>query len=135
MYRILFVCVENSTRSQMAEAFARIYGAGLVEAASAGSRPSGTINPRAVEAMRERGYDLGTHRSKSVAEMAAVQWDDLITMGCGDECPWVPAAHREDWKLPDPHGLSSDEFVALRDEIERRVVDLLARLSDADRRK
>ena len=112
----------------MAEAFARMHGAGLVDASSAGSNPSGSVNPRAVAAMRERGYDLTGHRSKSLAEVGRGPWDCIVTMGCGDACPWLPAAKREDWELPDPHGLSADEFKELRDEIERRVVDLIARL-------
>ena len=129
MIRVLFVCVENSTRSQMAEAFARMHAADLVEAASAGSRPSGVVNPRAVAAMRERGYDLSAHRSKSRAEAGEGPWDYVVTMGCGDACPWLLAAHREEWDLPDPHALGPREFDALRDEIERRVVDLLKRAS------
>ncbi len=128
MRRVLFVCVENSNRSQMAEAFARMHGAGTVEAASAGSRPSGRVNPRAVAAMRERGYDLTTHQSKNVADMADTEWDCVVTMGCGDDCPWVPAVSREDWALPDPRDLPPDAFAAVRDEIERRVMDLLQRL-------
>jgi arsenate reductase len=128
MHRILFVCIENSTRSQMAEAFARIHGADFIEAASAGTRPSGTINPLAVEVLRERGYDLAAHRSKNVSELAAGRWDYIVTMGCGDECPWVPAAHREEWELPDPHGLAIDGMRALADDIERRVVNLIARI-------
>lgn len=128
MFRVLFVCVENSTRSQMAEAFARMHGGGLIEAWSAGSKPSGSLNSRAVAAMKERGYDLTTHRSKGLADVGTKPWDYLVTMGCGDECPWMPAAKREEWKLPDPHTLSLDEFNELRDEIERRVLDLIARL-------
>src|SRR5690349_17113695 len=93
--RILFVCVENSNRSQMAEAFARMHGAGNVEAYSSGSRPSGRINPRAVESMRERGYDLTKHRSKALAEIPDVEYDVAVTMGCGDACPLVRARRRE----------------------------------------
>src|SRR5436190_1038915 len=85
--RILFVCIENSNRSQMAEAFARVHGAGRVEASSAGSRPSGKVNPRAIAFMRERGYDLSTHQSKSLRELPAVEYDVAVTMGCGDEWP------------------------------------------------
>lgn len=133
MYRVLFVWVENSSRSQMAEAFARLHGAGLVEPASAGSRPSGVFNPKAITAMRERGYDLAAHRSKSVAELGSEPWDYLVTMGCGDECPWVPAARREDWELPDPRELPPAEFAAVRDEIEHRVVTLLGRLAAGTR--
>lgn len=128
MRRVLFVCVENSNRSQMAEAFARRHGAGIIEAASAGSHPSGRVNPRAIAAMAERGYDLGTHVSKSLHEIGPEPWDYLITMGCGDECPWITATHRENWGLPDPRDLPPAEFKALRDEIERRVVALVARL-------
>lgn len=131
--RVLFVCVENSTRSQMAEAFARIHGGGLVETRSAGSRPSGVINPRAVEVMRERGYDLSGHRSKGLDEVGSEPWDYVVTMGCGDTCPLVRASHREDWALPDPHGLSDEGLARLRDDIERRVIDLLGRLRGENR--
>ena len=123
--RILFVCVENSNRSQMAEAFARIHGGERVEPFSAGSRPSGQINPRAVQAMAERGYDLTTHASKSLADVPRGPYEYVITMGCGDECPWIPAAHREDWDLPDPKHFPPEDFARVRDEIERRVVQLL----------
>jgi len=128
MKRVLFVCVENSCRSQIAEAFARIHGAGIVEAHSAGSRPSGRVNPRALEFMRERGYDLGQHRSKSLQEVPDVEYDCAITMGCGDECPFVRATRREDWGIPDPKELPAAEFRAVRDLIERRVKELLAQL-------
>jgi len=101
MKRVLFVCVENANRSQMAEAFARIHGGNEVEALSAGSRPSGQINPKAVRFMAELGYDLTRHVSKSLDEIAG-EFDAVITMGCGDNCPWVPAKRREDWALPDP---------------------------------
>ena len=123
--RVLFVCVENSNRSQMAEAFARIHGAGRVEAFSAGSRPSGVVNPRAIAAMAERGYDLGTHRSQGLDEMPPGPYAAVITMGCGDACPWIPAERREDWALPDPKHFDRDAFNAVRDDIERRVVALL----------
>src|SRR5690242_5592487 len=92
--RIVFVCVENSNRSQMAEAFARIHGAGRVEAFSAGSRPSGRVNPKAVAAMQEIGYDLTQHRSKSLADLAGTEFDVAVTMGCGDECPLLKARRR-----------------------------------------
>jgi len=115
----------------MAEAFARIHGSNLVEASSAGSSPSGAVNPRAIAAMRERGYDLGTHRSKSLTEVGIGPWDYVVTMGCGDACPWLLAEHREEWDLPDPHDLGPREFDELRDEIERRVVDLLGRIPGA----
>jgi ACR3 family arsenite transporter len=129
--RVLFVCVENSNRSQMAEAFARLHGGPGVEAWSAGSRPSGRVNPKAIEAMRERGYDLALHLSKSTADLPRVAFDAVVTMGCGDACPNVPARLREDWAVPDPRDLPPDEFRAVRDGIEARVVDLLARLERA----
>jgi protein-tyrosine-phosphatase len=126
--RILFVCVENSNRSQMAEAFARRHGAGRVEAFSAGSRPSGRVNPRAVAFMREKGYDLTAHSSKSLDEVPGGEYDAAVTMGCGDECPLVVARLREDWGVPDPKELPPDEFRKVRDLIEARVQELLARL-------
>src|SRR5439155_24559232 len=89
--RVLFVCIENSNRSQMAEAFARQLGQGKVEAYSAGSRPSGRVNPRAVEFMREIGYDLSTHRSKGLEALPEIEFDAVITMGCGGECPVIRA--------------------------------------------
>ena len=127
MKRILFVCTENSNRSQMAEAFARMHGGAKVEAASAGSSPAGRVNPRAVEAMREKGYDLSTHRSKSLDEIKG-NWDAVVTMGCGDACPWIPAPLREDWDLPDPRDMRPDEYRGVRDDIEQRVIELLRRI-------
>jgi protein-tyrosine-phosphatase len=126
---VLFVCVENSNRSQMAEAFAHIHGDGRVEAHSAGSRPSGRINPRAIEAMREVGYDLSRHRSKSLAEAARDEYDVVIGMGCGDEgCPPVWAKRHEEWSIPDPKGMPPEQFRAVRDLIETKVRALLASL-------
>jgi protein-tyrosine-phosphatase len=127
MKRVLFVCVENSNRSQMAEAFARIHGGGEIEACSAGSAPSGQINPKAVRFMAELGYDLTTHASKSLDEIEG-EFDAVITMGCGDNCPWVPAKRREDWKLPDPKHLDDAAYRVVRDEVSRRVRHLLAQL-------
>jgi protein-tyrosine-phosphatase len=126
--RVVFVCVENSNRSQMAEAFASQYGEGRVEPYSAGSRPAGRVNPRAVEAMRELGYDLGRHRSKGLSELPDGEYEYAVTMGCGDECPLVRAKHREDWNIPDPKDLPPEQFRAVRDLIGQKVRDLLARL-------
>ena len=125
--RVLFVCVENSNRSQMAEAFARMHGGDGVEALSAGSKPSGVINPKAVRFMAERGVDLSTHASKSLDEVTG-EFDAVVTMGCGDDCPWVPAKRREDWALPDPKHMDDDGYRAVREEIEARVRALLAQL-------
>ena len=126
MKSILFVCVENSNRSQMAEAFARMHGGGRVEAASAGSRPSGRINPKAIEAMKELGYDLTTHSSKGLEAFNGKAVDVAVTMGCGDECPLVLAARREDWQIPDPREMSPEEFRGVRDLVEQKVLALLA---------
>lgn len=126
--RVVFVCVENSNRSQMAEGFARMHGRGKVEAFSAGSRPSGKVNPKAIEAMKQLGYDLSTHGSKALTDLPDVQWDAAITMGCGDECPMLRAARREDWAIPDPKHLPPDAFAKIRDLIEQKVKNLLATL-------
>ena len=129
MKRVLFVCVENSNRSQMAEAFARLHGGADIEAHSAGSRPSGLINPKALRFMGEVGYDLSAHRSKSLDDIAGLEFDAVVTMGCGDSCPWVPARLREDWALPDPRHMDDAAYREVRDEISDRVRDLLARLA------
>jgi arsenate reductase (thioredoxin) len=123
--RIVFICVENSNRSQMAEAFARIHGGPLVEPFSAGSRPSCRVNPKAVEAMREVGYDLSRHRSKSLADLAGVEFDVAVTMGCGDDCPFITAKRREDWAIPDPRDLPPEQFREVRDLVETKVKELL----------
>jgi protein-tyrosine-phosphatase len=126
--RVLFVCVENSNRSQMAEAFARLLGGDAVEAYSAGSRPSGVVNPKAVEAMRELGYDLARHGSKSLDDLPDAEFDFVATMGCGDSCPFVRARLREDWAIPDPKHLPPAEFRAVRDLIRDKVRAALAEL-------
>ena len=126
--RILFVCVENSNRSQIAEAFARIHGGNGVEVYSAGSRPSGKINPRAIESMHELGYDLTQQQSKSLAEIPDVEYDFVATMGCGDECPFVRAKARADWNIPDPKNLPPDDYRAVRKLIEDKVTTLLTDL-------
>jgi protein-tyrosine-phosphatase len=125
---VLFVCIENSNRSQMAEAFARIHGGGAVEAHSAGSRPSGKVNPRAIQFMAERGYDLSAHNSKSLDPFNGTNIDVAVTMGCGDYCPLVNASRREDWNIPDPKNLPDEEFREVRNLIEKKVKELLASL-------
>jgi protein-tyrosine-phosphatase len=128
--RVLFVCVENANRSQMAEAFARLHGGERVEALSAGSRPSGQVNPRAAQFMAELGCDLAQHRSKSLDEVAADGrgFAAVVTMGCGDACPWVAAERREDWALPDPKHMDDAGYRAVRDEISARVRALVESL-------
>ena len=126
--KILFVCIENSNRSQIAEAFAKTLGGPDVESHSAGSAPSGQINPKAVAAMQELGYDLSSHRSKSLDEIPKGGYDAVITMGCGDACPFVPSRIREDWGLPDPKLMPPADFRKVRDLIGEKVKELLARL-------
>jgi arsenate reductase (thioredoxin) len=126
--RILFVCVENSNRSQMAQAFAAMYGGDRVEALSAGSRPSGRVNPKAVAAMAELGYDLTPHTSKGLDEFNGTDIDAAVTMGCGDACPLVKATRRIDWEIPDPREMGPDEFRKVRDLIGGKVKGLLAEL-------
>jgi protein-tyrosine-phosphatase len=121
--------VENSNRSQMAEAFARLDGGGRVEAYSAGSRPSGVVNPRAVEVMREVGYDLTAHTSKGLGDIPQEEFDAAITMGCGDACPTVRAKRHEDWAIPDPKQLPHDQFRVVRDLIRAKVKELLESFS------
>jgi protein-tyrosine-phosphatase len=131
MKKLLFVCVENSNRSQMAQAFARIHGGDDVEAYSAGSRPSGRINPKAVEAMRDLGYDLTAHNSKSLGDIPIGPYDAAITMGCGDACPNVAARIHEDWQIPDPREMPPEQFREVRNLIEKKVKELLSRLQTA----
>ncbi len=126
--RLLFVCIENSNRSQMAEAFAKIHGAGQVEGHSSGSKPSGKVNPRAVQLMAELGYDLTTHESKSLDSFNGTDVAVAVTMGCGDYCPLVKATRRVDWNIPDPKNLPDDEFREVRDMIEAKVKELIASL-------
>jgi arsenate reductase len=125
--RLLFVCVENSNRSQMAEAFARLLGGHTVEPHSAGSNPSGKVNPKAIAAMAELGYDLAAHASKSLQSLPGGTWDAVVTMGCGDACPSVPARLREDWQIPDPRAMEPEAFRAVRNEIRDRIAELLGR--------
>ncbi len=126
--RVLFVCVENACRSQMAAGFARMHGAGRIEAHSAGSKPANAVNPRAISFMAERGCDISAQIPAPLSAFADQAFDGVITMGCGDACPWLPARHREDWALPDPKSLSDEQFRAVRDEIERRVQHLLSEM-------
>lgn len=130
--RILFVCIQNSCRSQMAEGFARAHGGSGLEAFSAGSRPSGEVDATAIRLMRERGHDLSPHRSKSLDEIPAGSYDAVVSMGCGDACPWVPAQRRLEWDIPDPKGMPDRDFREVRDRIEAKVRDLLMEMGAAD---
>lgn len=123
---VLFVCVENSCRSQIAEGFAAALGRDRLAAYSAGSRPSGEVNPRAIAFMKERGIDLGAHRSKGLDDLpAGVAWDVVVTMGCGDLCPQVPAKTRLEWDLPDPKAMNDDDFRRLCSRIEALVEQIV----------
>lgn len=127
--KILFVCVENSNRSQMSQAFASIYGGSNIEAYSAGSKPSGKINPKAIASMKEIGYDLAVHQSKSLSDVEQyAPFDVVVTMGCGDACPWMPAKKFIDWQIPDPKNMEPQEFNRVRDQIEQKVKKLLSTL-------
>jgi len=123
MSRYLFICVENSCRSQMAEAFARMAGA---EAQSAGSAASGVVNPKAIASMAEVGYDLAAHKSETVDALPPGAFDVVVSMGCGDACPTVPAKRRIEWDIPDPKQMDPQAFAAVRDRIRAEVEALLA---------
>lgn len=124
--KVLFVCVENSCRSQIAEGFARKWGGDVLEAFSAGSRPSGRINEAAVAVMKEAGVDLALQSSKGLKDVPSEGWDYVITMGCGDACPFVAASRRTDWAIPDPKHLPLPRFREVRDLIEEKVKALVA---------
>ena len=124
--KLLFVCVENSNRSQMSQAFAKIIGGDTVEAYSAGSKPSGIVNPKAIVAMKELGYDLSIHDSKSLDDVKPfAPFDVVVTMGCGDACPWMPAKQFVDWQIPDPKYMEPKEFNEVRDFIKGKVQELI----------
>lgn len=125
---ILFVCTENACRSQIAEGFARHRGRETVEAWSAGSTPRGTVDAIAMAVMREKGIDLSRQVSKGVGDLPRRPWDVLVSMGCGDACPSVLAAHRLAWDIPDPKDQPMDRYRAIRDQIEEAVNALLVRL-------
>jgi arsenate reductase len=125
---ILFVCVHNAGRSQMAAGFATTLGAGRVRVLSAGSEPADRVNPVAVEAMAEVGIDIARTRPHLLDVDDVRASDAVITMGCGDACPVFPGKRYEDWELTDPAGLPIDEVRPIRNEIERRVTGLLTSL-------
>ena len=124
---LVFVCVANSCRSQMAEAIAKSAGGSSWDVWSAGSQPGGRVHPLARELMREIGLDLSTHRSKGISELPVRQWDYVVTMGCGDACPAIPANQRLDWALPDPTMLPAAEARHVRDQLIQRIHELMER--------
>ncbi len=125
---VLFVCVHNAGRSQMAAGYLQRLAGDCVEVWSAGSEPAEQINPVAVEAMREEGIDITTAQPKVLTTEAVQQSDVVITMGCGDACPFFPGKRYEDWKLDDPAGQGIEAVRPIRDEIKRRVAALVAEL-------
>ena len=127
MPSILFVCVANSCRSQMAEAIAKSLTKGQWDVWSAGSNPSGQVHPVATQLMAELRLDLRTHRSKGVDQVPQQQWDYVVTMGCGDRCPTVNAKTRLDWDVPDPVGLPLEEARKIREQIAAQVRQLLGK--------
>ena len=123
--RVVFVCVANSCRSQMAEAIARSLAGARAEIWSAGSHPSGRIHPLAIQLMDEIGLDLSGHHSKGLSDLPALRWDYVVTMGCGDACPSLPAAHRIDWAIPDPVAMPVEAARKIREQIHGDVEHLL----------
>lgn len=131
MARVLFVCLHNAGRSQMSEALFTRAVAGAHEARSAGTTPAKTVNPVVVEALAEVGIDWDGHDPRKLSRADAEWADVVVTMGCGDECPYIPGKRYVDWDLPDPKGLPLDEIRPIRDEIERRICALVDELAGA----
>jgi len=125
---ILFICIENSCRSQMAEAFAKMHGKGILLAYSAGSNALGKVNAKAIKSMKKIGYDLSTHRSKPLSQIPDIEYDHIISMGCGDKCPFVKTKNRTEWEIPDPKNMNECDFNKVRDTIEKEVKSLLGEI-------
>ncbi|MCQ1949921.1 arsenate reductase ArsC [Arthrobacter sp. zg-Y859] len=128
---VLFVCVHNAGRSQMAAAYLRHLGEGRIEVRSAGSAPADSVNPAAVEAMAEEGIDMSAELPKVLTTEAVKESDVVITMGCGDACPIFPGKRYEDWKLDDPAGQGVEAVRPIRDDIKARITALIADLLPA----
>src|SRR5207248_755965 len=126
---VLFLCVHNAGRSQMAAGFMRRLAGDTVDVRSGGSEPAEQINPAVVEAMREVGIDIASQVPQRFGEEDVREADVVITMGCGDSCPIIPGRRYEDWDLPDPSGRTLEEIRPIRDQIEHRVVSLVAELA------
>ena len=125
---VLFVCVHNAGRSQMASALLEELSGGSVDVRSAGTQPAEEIHPRVVEAMSERGFDLSSRLPRRLDVEAIREANVVVTMGCGDACPVYPGKRYEDWDVPDPAGRSLDEVRAIRDHLEDRVRSLIETL-------
>ena len=125
MKKIVFVCVENARRSQMAQGFAEAFGKGRLEVHSAGSHPSSQIDPLVIKVMKEKGIDLSGKRPKGLSDLPPIEMDYLITMGCEETCPAIPARKIIEWQIPDPKGKPIDEVRRIRDMLENQVKRLL----------
>lgn len=131
MPSVLFVCVANSFRSQMAEAIAKSLRASGWEIWSAGSNPSGMIHPLAQQLMQETGLDLSSYRSKGLSDVPQQRWDYVVTMGCGDRCPTAASIQRMDWQIPDPAGVPIEQARRIRDDLTAKIRVLLDRAGPA----
>ena len=129
MKKVLFLCVENSCRSQMAEGFANALGKGVLEAYSAGSRPCGQVNPLAIEVMGKIGIDISQSKSKGFDDLEVKDFDFVITLGCKDTCPFIPADKHIEWQIEDPKGKGIDFFIQVRDAIKREVENIIQKVS------
>ncbi len=130
MKKILFVCIENSCRSQMAEGFAQEIGRDILDAYSAGSRPSGNVNPTAVKVMQEIGIDIFNQKSKGFTDLPVKEFDYVVTLGCQDVCPFVPAKEHLDWQISDPKNKDIEFFRNVRDDIKNKVVKLIENIRE-----
>ena len=128
MSTVLFVCLQNAGRSQMSQALFERAAAGRHQALSAGTTPADQVHPEVVQVMRELGVDLSGRRPQALSRELAERADVVVTMGCGDSCPFIPGRRYIDWELPDPHGRPLEAVRAIRDEISERVEQLLAEL-------
>ena len=126
METVVFLCVENSCRSQIAEAFANKYGKNKVTALSAGSRPSGNINENAIHLMKEFGCDLTKQKSTGISDLPKMEFHSIVSMGCGDRCPSIKTKRRIEWNIRDPKEMKLDEFSGIIEEIKIEVLNLLA---------
>ncbi|MFA5310964.1 MAG: arsenate reductase ArsC [Candidatus Omnitrophota bacterium] len=125
MKKVLFVCVENSCRSQIAEGIVKEFGKRFIEPYSAGSKPSGVVNPAAIEVMKEAGIDISKSQSKGFDALPIKRFDYVITLGCGDTCPFLPADKHVEWKVEDPKNKDMDFFRKTRDNIAKQVKSLI----------
>lgn len=123
--KVLFVCIENSCRSQMAEGFARSLGGEALEAYSAGSKPGVAVNPNAIKVMSESGIDISGNKPKGYADLKDKEFDYVITMGCQETCPFIPGKKHIDWSIADPKGKDIGFFREVRDEIEKKIEEFI----------